>query len=83
MKGYKTADNRLANLFKVAREKWKKRALSKQKKLRALEIKVRDLSLSRERWKEKALELEANLREKEEELEEFKKKILKPKINQK
>ncbi len=74
MKGYKTADNRLANLFKVAREKWKERALSKQKKLRAMEIKVRDLSLSRERWKEKALELEAILREKEEELEEFKKK---------
>ncbi len=48
-----------------------------------MEIKVRDLSLSRERWKEKALELEATLREKEEELEEVKKKILNPKINQK
>ena len=83
MKGYKTTDNRLANLFKVAREKWKKRALSRQKKLRAMEIKVRDISLSREKWKEKALTLEANLRDKEEELEELKKKITNPKINQK
>ena len=55
MKGYKTSDNRLANLFKSAREK----------------------------WKEKALELEVTVREKEEELEELKKKIFNYKINQK
>ncbi len=61
-------------LFKDGREKWKERALSKQKKLRTMEIKVRDLSLSRDKWKEKALELEASLKEKEEELEEVKKK---------
>ena len=47
MKGYKTTDTRLVNLFKDAREKWRKRALSKQKKLRAMDIKIRDISLSR------------------------------------
>ncbi|MDJ0573665.1 MAG: hypothetical protein QNJ65_00680 [Xenococcaceae cyanobacterium MO_234.B1] len=74
MKGYKSSETRLVYLFKDGREKWKERALSKQKKLRTMEIKVRDLSLSRDKWKEKALELEASLKEKEEELEEVKKK---------
>ncbi len=73
MKGYKTTDTRLVNLFKDAREKWRKRALSKQKKLRAMDIKVRDLSLSREKWKEKAKQLEASLKEKELEIQELKK----------
>ena len=59
----------------MKREKWKQRALSKQKKLRAMEIKVRDISLSREKWKEKALKLEASLKEKESEIEELKKKL--------
>ena len=74
MKGYKTTDTRLVNLFKDAREKWKQRALSKQKKLRAMDIKVRDLSLSREKWKGEALKLKASLKEKELEIEELKKK---------
>lgn len=74
MEGYKTTDTRLVNLFKDAREKWRKRALSKQKKLRAMDIKVRDISLSREKWKEKAKQLEASLQEKEREIEELKKK---------
>ena len=83
MKGYKSSETRLLYLFKDGREKWKERALSKQKKLRALEIKVRDLSLSREKWKEKALELEASLKEKESEIEYLKKKIAYQEINQK
>ncbi len=74
MKGYQSSETRLVYLFKDGREKWKERALSKQKKLRAMEIKVRDISLSRDKWKEKALELEAGLKEKEEELEQLKKK---------
>ena len=74
MKGYKSSENRLVYLFKEGREKWKERALSKQKKLRAMDIKVRDLALSREKWKEKALQLEASLQEKELEIEELKKK---------
>ena len=77
MKGYKSSETRLVYLFKDGRERWRKKALSKQKKLRAMEIKVRDLSSSREKWKEKALKLEASLKEKEEELE-----ILKKKANQ-
>ncbi len=44
MKGYKSSETRLLYLFKDGREKWKERALSKQKKLRAMDIKVRDLS---------------------------------------
>ena len=72
MKGYKSSETRLVKIFKDGREKWKRRALSKQKKLRAMEIKVRDLSLSREKWKEKAQKLEAGLKEKEEEIEELK-----------
>ena len=83
MKGYKSSETRLVYLFKDGREKWKERALSKQKKLRAMEIKVRDISLSRDKWKEKVLELEASLKEKQEEIEELKKKIANPEINQK
>ena len=73
MKGYKSSETRLLYLFKDGREKWKEKALSRQKKLRALEIQVRDISLSREKWKEKAVELEASLKEKESEIEELKK----------
>ena len=81
MKGYKSNETRLLYLFKEGREKWKERALSKQKKLRAMDIKVRDISLSRENWKEKAKQLEAILQEKELEIEELKKKLAKGKIN--
>ena len=83
MKGYKSSETRLLYLFKDGREKWKERALSKQKKLRAMEIKVRDISLSREKWKEKALQLEASLKEKEFIIEKLKKKIGYREINQK
>ena len=83
MKGYKSSETRLVYLFKDGREKWKERALSKQKKLRAMEIKVRDISLSREKWKEKALKLEASLKEKEFIIEELKKKRANREINQK
>ena len=51
----------------------KKELCSNNKSERAMEIKVRDLSLSREKWKEKALNLEASLKEKEVEIEELKK----------
>ncbi len=82
MKGYKSSETRLVYLFKDGREKWKERALSKQKKLRAMEIKVRDISLSREKWKQKVLKLEASLKEKEFIIEEIKKKIANREINQ-
>ena len=83
MKGYQSSETRLVYLFKDGREKWKERALSKQKKLRAMEIKVRDMSLSRDKWKEKAQKLEADLKEKQFIIEELKKKIISSEINQK
>jgi hypothetical protein len=52
MEGFKSADSRLVRLFNNSREKWKKRAAEKQKKMRGMEIKVRDLSASRELWLE-------------------------------
>jgi hypothetical protein len=37
-----------------SRQRWKNKSQAKQKKIRELETKVRDLSQSRDRWKEKA-----------------------------
>lgn len=54
MQEFKSPSSRLARLFHKSRDKWKQRALEKQKKLRALEIKVRDLSTSRDYWKNRA-----------------------------
>lgn len=54
MQEFKSPSSRLARLFHKGRENWKQRALEKQKKLRALEIKVRDLSTSRDYWKNRA-----------------------------
>ncbi len=63
MVGYKSSTSRLARLFKQGREKWKKRAAEKQKKIRALEIKVRDVSRSREKWKQEAKETKEALKQ--------------------
>ena len=60
---YKSPVQRLARLFKKSRDVWKEKAAQKQKKLRALEIKVRDLSASREKWKAKARAAETQLRQ--------------------
>lgn len=62
MKEYKSQSKRLIRLFRKSRENWKETALLRQKKLRALEIKVRDLSLSRENWKKRAMAAEKELR---------------------
>ena len=62
MKGYKMPVERLARVFKKSRDTWKANAAEKQKKLRALEIKVRDLKASRDYWKRKAHEATAQLR---------------------
>ena len=53
MQEFKSPTSRLARLFRNGRDNWKERALEKQKKLRALEIKVRDLSISLTRLLEK------------------------------
>lgn len=74
MKGFKSSESRLVRLFKNSREQWKERAAAKQKKLRALEVKVRDLSASRDHWKERALNAEKQQRQLQKELEALKKK---------
>ena len=55
---YKSSPSRLARLFKQSREKWKKKALDRQKRLRDADVKVRDLKESRDKWKQEAKELE-------------------------
>ena len=54
MQAFKSSPSRLARVFRNSRDQWKQRAAQKQKKLRALEIKVRDLSESRDHWKQQA-----------------------------
>lgn len=61
MQEFKSPASRLARLFRNGRDSWKERALEKQKKLRALEIKVRDLSASRDYWKNRASVAEEKL----------------------
>lgn len=73
MEGFKSEDSRLAKLFKKSRELWKKRATEKQRKMRGMEIKIRDLSVSRDNWKEKALLAQRQKEELERELENLKK----------
>lgn len=63
MKEFKSPISRLARLFKKSRDNWKEQAIKKQKKLRALEIKVRDLAASREQWKKRAHDAEEQLRQ--------------------
>jgi hypothetical protein len=62
MKKLQSSSSRLIRLFKESRENWKQTALERQKQLRALEIKVRDLSLSRSNWKKRAMKAEKELR---------------------
>jgi hypothetical protein len=55
---YKSSPSRLARLFKQGREKWKTKALDRQKRLQDADIRVRDLEKSRDKWKREAKELE-------------------------
>jgi hypothetical protein len=75
MEGFKSADSRLVRLFKKSREQWKTRAAEKQKKMRGMEIRIRDLSASREQWKEKALLFQKEQERLAIELDELKKKL--------
>lgn len=74
MQEFKSPVSRLARLFQKGRDSWKEKALDKQKKIRALEIKVRDLSASREQWKQRALAAESQIKEQNIEAEIVKKK---------
>ena len=62
MESYKTPASRLVHLFHSGRERWKQRALEKQKQVRSLEVNVRDLRASRDHWKERARKAEAELK---------------------
>ncbi|NEP39728.1 MAG: hypothetical protein F6K35_10985 [Okeania sp. SIO2H7] len=73
MEGYKSNEKRLVKIFKKSRDQWKENAALKQKKLRNLEVKVRDLSRSRDSWKRKAKESDEVVRALKKELETLKK----------
>ena len=64
---YRSSAERLANWFLESRNKWKERALKKQKELRKAGIKIRDLEKSREEWKIKAKEYKEKIKKLEEE----------------
>jgi hypothetical protein len=63
MQEFKSPISRLARLFQQGRDNWREKALEKQAKVRALEVKVRDLSDSRENWKARAMAAERKLKE--------------------
>jgi len=48
---YKSTASRLARVFRRSRDIWKRRAADKQRALKKLRIRVRDLGDSREHWK--------------------------------
>jgi hypothetical protein len=58
MEQFKSPFSRLARLFKKSRDAWKQKALERQQKIRALEVRIRDLEESRERWKRRAQQVE-------------------------
>jgi hypothetical protein len=55
MDTFKTPVTRLARLFQKSRDAWKAKALDKQRRLRAAQVKIRDLEASRAYWKDRAL----------------------------
>ncbi len=69
MEEFKSSVSRLVRIFKKSRDQWKQRASEKQKKIRSLEIRVRDLSQSRDKWKQRAKASERELRKIEREQE--------------
>ena len=71
MSAYKCSKNRLARFFKNSRDKWKTRAKKYQKKIRSLQIKVRDLTESRSYWKNRAKQAEEKSRTIEKEYSRF------------
>jgi hypothetical protein len=70
MKNYKTPVDRLVRIFKKALDSWKAKALDRQKRLRSLGIKLRDVTISRDHWKKRASEAEKKLTEIEAEKEQ-------------
>lgn len=64
MKKYNMPIERLVRYFKEGRAKWKAVALERQTKIRALNVKVRDVINSRDMWKQRAKEAEEELKKK-------------------
>jgi hypothetical protein len=58
MELFKSPAARLARLFKTSRDAWKAKALERQQRLRAAQVKIRDLEHSRACWKARALAAE-------------------------
>lgn len=58
MNDLKTPVSRLARLFRDARDRWRAKALERQKRLRAAQVRIRDLEHSRAYWKARALAAE-------------------------
>ena len=73
MEGFKSSDKRLVGLFLKSRESWKERAIKRHKKIRGLEIKIRDISKSRDSWKEKSKAALEEVKQLKQELSELKK----------
>ena len=55
MNDLKTPVSRLLRLVRGARDRWKEKALERQKRLRAAQVRIRDLEHSRAYWKTRAL----------------------------
>jgi hypothetical protein len=51
---FKSAPARVVLMLTRSREKWKQRVAAKQREIRRLRVKVRDLEASREYWKRRA-----------------------------
>lgn len=66
---YKSSSSRLARFFKDSRDGWKQKALKRQERLRATDVKVRDLTKSRDKWKLEAKEAKKRLEQLEKEVE--------------
>lgn len=58
MNDLKTSVSRVLRLVRRARERWKAKALERQKRLRAAQVRIRDLERSRAYWKARALSAE-------------------------
>ena len=58
MNDLKTPVSRLLRLLRSARDRWKAKALERQQRLRAAQVRIRDLEHSRAYWKERALSAE-------------------------
>jgi hypothetical protein len=52
---FKSAPARVVLMLTRSREKWKRRVAAKQREIRRLRVKIRDLEASRASWKQRAL----------------------------